>query len=280
MDFRDSKPQSDAISAMASAVNEESSRLNTGGEKPTLKILYQDEEIIAIDKPSGWFVHRSLLDPKVTDIVLQHLRDQVGRYLYPVHRLDRPTSGVLLFAFSAESARFLSEQFMVNSVQKSYLAIVRGYLFDQGEIDHRLSVIHDKIADRDKGEKEDQEALTDYQGLAQVELNLSTGKYPTSRYSLVLLKPQTGRKHQLRRHMNHLAHPIIGDTTYGDLRHNRLFLEAFGVQRLLLHAWKVSIIHPLTKKELTIEAPLDELWITLLIALGWNHEPSHFLEEF
>ncbi len=236
----------------------------------TLEILYQDEEIIAINKPSGWFVHRSLLDPKVTDIVLQHLRDQVGRYLYPVHRLDRPTSGVLLFAFTAESARSLSEQLMSNSVDKEYLAIVRGYLLGQGTIDHPLSVIRDKIADRDKGEKEDQESLTFYQGLQQVELNLSTGKYPTSRYSLALLKPETGRKHQLRRHMNHISHPIIGDTTYGDLRHNRLFLEEFGVQRLLLHAFKITVLHPTTKKELTIAAPLDELWITLLIALGWS----------
>ena len=235
-----------------------------------LEILYQDEEIIAINKPSGWFVHRSLLDPKVTDIVLQYLRDQVGRYLYPIHRLDRPTSGVLLFAFSAESARFLSEQFMEDEVDKEYLAVVRGYLHDKGEIDHALSVILDKIADKGIAEKEAQTALTFYEGLAQVELNLSTGKYPTSRYSLVALKPQTGRKHQLRRHMNHIAHPIIGDTTYGDLRHNRLFLKEYGVDRLLLHAHKIRIIHPITKKALTIEAPLDELWITLLIALGWK----------
>ncbi len=235
-----------------------------------LEILYQDEAIIAVNKPSGWFVHRSLLDPKVTDIVLQHLRDQVGHYLYPVHRLDRPTSGVLLFAFSAESARFLSAQLMDNRVEKQYLAIVRGYITDSGEIDYPLSVIRDKIADKDSGEKEAQAAFTAYSGLAQVELNLSTGKYPTSRYSLVALKPLTGRKHQLRRHMNHISHPIVGDTTYGDLRHNRLFLREYEIDRLLLHAHKITIIHPLTKKELTIVAPLDELWITLLIALGWN----------
>lgn len=238
--------------------------------QPTLDILYQDEEIIAVYKPRGWFVHRSLLDPKVTEIILQHLRDQVGRYLYPVHRLDRPTSGVLLFAFTAESARFLSEQFMNDRVEKEYLAVVRGYLFDQGVIQHPLSVIRDKIAERDKGEKEAQEAITSYTALQQTELNLSTGKYPTSRYSLVALKPKTGRKHQLRRHMNHIAHPIIGDTTYGDLRHNRLFLEELGIQQLWLHALKLTIIHPTTKKELMIEAPLDKLWITLLIAFGWQ----------
>ncbi len=239
-------------------------------EKPPLEILYQDAEIIAINKPSGWFVHRSLLDPKVTDIVLQHLRDQVGKYLYPVHRLDRPTSGVLLFAFSAESARFLSEQFMNNQIDKSYLAIVRGFVEGEGIIDHSLSVIRDKIADRDHGEKEAQAARSFYRGLKQVELNLSTGKYPTSRYSLVELKPETGRKHQLRRHMNHLSHPIVGDTTYGDLRHNRLFLREFNVDQLLLHAHKITFIHPTTEKKLTIEAPLDRLWITLLTSLGWE----------
>ena len=240
-------------------------------EKPPLEILYQDDEMIAVNKPSGWFVHRSLLDPKVTDIVLQHLRDQVGKYLYPIHRLDRPTSGVLLFAFTEESARFLSEQMMNHTAEKEYLAIVRGYVEAENvKIDHALSFIKDKIADKDSGEKEDQEAISYYSGIYKVELNLSTGKYPTSRYSLVRLKPITGRKHQLRRHMNHISHPIIGDTTYGDLRHNRLFLKEFNVDRLMLHASKITIIHPTTKKALTIEAPLDSLWITLLIAFGWE----------
>ena len=136
--------------------------------------------------------------------------------------------------------------------------------------DHSLSVIRDKIADRDHGEKEAQTARSFYRGLKQVELNLSTGKYPTSRYSLVELKPETGRKHQLRRHMNHLSHPIVGDTTYGDLRHNRLFLREFNVDQLLLHAHKITFIHPTTEKKLTIEAPLDRLWITLLTSLGWE----------
>ena len=155
-------------------------------EKPPLEILYQDDEMIAVNKPSGWFVHRSLLDPKVTDIVLQHLRDQVGKYLYPIHRLDRPTSGVLLFAFTEESARFLSEQMMNHTAEKEYLAIVRGYVEAENvKIDHALSFIKDKIADKDSGEKEDQEAISYYSGIHKVELNLSTGKYPTSRYSLV-----------------------------------------------------------------------------------------------
>ncbi len=241
-----------------------------------LEILYQDDAIIAVNKPSGWFVHRSLLDPKVTDIVLQHLRDQVGKYLYPIHRLDRPTSGVLLFAFSAESARILSQQWMENSVQKSYIAIIRGYLTGQGTIDEALTVILDKIADRGIAEKEAQQAITHYRNLATVELNLSTGKYPTSRYSLVELMPETGRKHQLRRHMNHIAHPIVGDTTYGDLRHNKLFLQAFNSQRLLLHAAKIEFIHPITGNKMKITAPLDDLWITLLIELGWKQVIDHY----
>ncbi|GGZ99056.1 tRNA pseudouridine(65) synthase TruC [Ignatzschineria ureiclastica] len=237
----------------------------------TLEILYQDEEIIAVNKPAGWFVHRSLLDPKVTDIVLQHLRNQVGRYLYPIHRLDRPTSGVLLFAFTEESARILSQSWQENSVTKRYLAIVRGYLTDSGEINEPLTVMKDKIADRYEGIKEAQEARSFYRGIDSVELPLSTGKYPTSRYSLVELRPETGRKHQLRRHMNHIAHPIVGDTTHGDLRHNRLFSEHYGVDRLLLHAYQLEIIHPTQKTTLIITAPLDNLWVTLLIALGWKN---------
>ena len=241
-------------------------------EHIALEILYQDEDIIAVNKPSGWFVHRSLLDPKVTDIVLQHLRDQVGQYLYPIHRLDRPTSGVLVFALNADAARALSTQWMNNTVDKKYLAIVRGYVADnEQEIDEPLLYIRDKIADQDHGEKEPQEAQTIYRGLAQVELNLSTGKYPTSRYSLVSLLPKTGRKHQLRRHMNHLSHPIIGDTTHGDLRHNRLFLREFGVDRLLLHAHSICFEHPTKKETLLIKAPLDNLWITLLTTFGWDH---------
>ena len=243
----------------------------TQTDNKTLEILYQDDDIIAINKPSGWFVHRSLLDPKVTDIVLQHLRDQVGLYLYPVHRLDRPTSGVLLFALNVESARCLSEQLMHDTVEKTYLAIVRGYLPEVGLIDAPLTFMRDKIADQDSGDKEPQEALTHYQQLAQIELNLSTGKYPTSRYSLALLTPKTGRKHQLRRHMNYLAHPIIGDTTHGDLRHNRLFLQEYGVNRLLLHAYTLTFKHPKKEEVLTIKAPLDKLWITLLATFDWSH---------
>lgn len=240
-------------------------------EYKPLDILYQDDDIIAIHKPSGWFVHRSLLDPKVTDIVLQHLRDQVGKYLYPVHRLDRPTSGVLLFAFNADAARHLSTQWMNNTVDKQYLAIVRGYIDEVDQmIDEPLTFMRDKIADQDSGEKEPQAAETHYRGLAKIALNLSTGKYPTSRYSLVALNPKTGRKHQLRRHMNHLSHPIIGDTTHGDLRHNRLFLKEFNVDRLLLHAYSICFKHPKTEEVLMIKAPLDSLWITLLAIFGWN----------
>ncbi len=235
-----------------------------------LEILYQDEEIIAVNKPAGWFVHRSLLDPKVTDIVLQRLRDQVGQYLYPIHRLDRPTSGVLLFAFTEESARILSQSWQENNVVKRYIAIVRGYLTESGIIDYPLSVIKDKIADQYRGEKAPQVARSYYRGIKTVELPLSTGRYSTSRYSLVELVPETGRKHQLRRHMNHIAHPIVGDTTYGDLRHNRLFSEHYGIDRLLLHAYQLEFIHPTKKTALIITAPLDNLWITLLIALGWK----------
>lgn len=239
-----------------------------------LKILYQDDYLVAIDKPSGWFVHRSLLDPKVKSVVLQTLRDQIGCYLYPIHRLDRPTSGVLLFALDREAARELSTQFREDRVEKSYLAIVRGFTPKKGTIHHALKVHLDKIADHpwlaDNTHIKEQEAETDFTTLKQCELPIPIGRYATSRYSLVKLRPITGRKHQLRRHMNHISHPIIGDTRYGDLRHNRSFREHFFSDRLLLHAYQITFAHPATQKKTTIVAPIDQDWLSLGENLGWD----------
>ncbi len=239
-----------------------------------LKILYQDEALVAVDKPSGWFVHRSLLDPKVETIVLQQLRDQIGQYLYPIHRLDRPTSGVLIFALTEEAARILSKQFMEDRVDKRYLAIVRGFIAERGEIARPLKRQLDKIADQSaigtEKEESEQSALTFFKRLKKSELPIPTGRYETSRYSLVELNPVTGRKHQLRRHCNAMAHPIIGDTRYGDLHHNRTFREHLKSNRLLLHALKLTFQHPITDKTLTITAPLDESWQQLFFHLGWG----------
>lgn len=236
-----------------------------------LEILYQDEYIVAVNKPAGMLVHRSWLDHHETQFVMQTLRDQIRQHVFPIHRLDRPTSGVLLFALNSEIANLLCQQFEGKTVEKSYLAVVRGYLIGTAQIDYPLKIQLDKIADKFAQEdKAPQSAVTDYRGLQTVEMPWAIGKYQTARYSLVRLIPHTGRKHQLRRHMKHIFHPILGDTQYGDLHQNRGLSEQTGVIRLMLHAEKLIFNHPVTQECIEIRAGLDEQWQVLRARFGWN----------
>jgi tRNA pseudouridine65 synthase len=224
-----------------------------------LEILYRDEFLVAINKPSGLLVHRSMIDRYETEFAVQILRDQIGQFVYPIHRLDKPTSGVLLFALDKESASLLGEQFMSRESKKSYIAIVRGYIQERGIIEHALTVKLDKIADKDSSVPiEAQEATTEYERVATVELDFAVGKYDRTRYSLVKLYPMTGRKHQLRRHMKHISHHILGDTKYGRGEHNIFIREQFDCHRMLLHASELQIRHPYTNEILVIQAPLDD----------------------
>ncbi|BCA80799.1 tRNA pseudouridine(65) synthase TruC [Desulfuromonas sp. AOP6] len=241
----------------------------SGREK--LDILYADDHLVAINKPAGLLVHRSPIDRRETRFALQLLRDQLGRPVYPAHRLDKPTSGVLLFALSPEMARALGESFARGAVEKTYLAVLRGVCPETGIIDHPLLEEPDRLADYPvQPDKPAQEAVTSYRRLAQVELPFAVGRYPSSRYSLVEAHPRTGRRHQLRRHFKHIFHPIIGDTKYGEGRHNRFFREHFGCQRLLLAATRLAFPHPLDGRQLVIEAPLDPIFADLLERLGWS----------
>lgn len=235
-----------------------------------LDILYRDNELIAINKPAGMLVHRSWLDKHETVFAMQTLRDQIGQHVFPIHRLDRPTSGVLLFALNSDMARTMSQLFEQHQIQKSYLAVVRGYLEGEGRIDYPLKVQLDKIADKFSQEKEAQDAITDYKGLATVEMPYPAGKFQTARYSLVQLFPQTGRKHQLRRHMKHLFHPIMGDTNYGDLHQNRALIANTGCDRLFLHSNRLQFIHPKHLQKIEINAPLDQQWLSLFEQFGWD----------
>lgn len=223
-----------------------------------LQILYQDDFIVAINKPSGLLVHRSMIDRHETEFAIQQTRDQIGQHVYPVHRLDKPTSGVLLFALNKDIARKLTEDFTERNVSKHYLAIVRGYTEKSGKIDYALKEQLDKKTDQKaKQDKESQPAVTNYQRLETVELSYPVRPYQTARYSLLRLKPETGRKHQIRRHMKHIFHPIVGDTSHGDGKHNDLYREKFRCYRLLLHAEKLELMHPKTGEKLRISAPLD-----------------------
>lgn len=230
------------------------------------EILYQDNDLIAINKPSGWLVHRSWLDKHETVVVMQTLRDQIGQHVFPVHRLDRPTSGVLLFALSSEIARLMSEQFATKQIEKTYHAIVRGYVEGEATIDYPLVEELDKIADKfSDNNKPAQDAVTTYRGISKIEIPIKVGKFDTARYSFVELKPKTGRKHQLRRHMKHIFHPILGDSKHGDLHQNRAFAEFFSIKRLMLHASKLQITHPINHNTIIIEANLDQQWQDILL---------------
>lgn len=208
-----------------------------------LSILYQDQAIVAINKPHGLLVHRSRIARDAEVFALQLLRDQIGEVVFPAHRLDRKTSGVLLFAKSKDMNAYLQEQFREHKVEKVYHALVRGFTPKSGSIDYAL-----------KNEDKIQEAQTDYLTLAQYELPLPFGKFPTSRYSLVELRPHQGRFHQLRKHMAHIFHPIIGDRPHGCNKQNKLWKEHFGMTKMLLHALELTITLP-DDSTLTLKAP-------------------------
>ena len=233
-------------------------------------LLHLDDDYVIVHKPAGLLVHRSPIDRRETRFALQLVRDLVGRRVYPVHRLDKPTSGVLAFGLSSAAARRLAEAFAAGAVAKTYLAVVRGVAPDSGLIDHplveELDRYGDPLAEPDKGS---QAAVTAYRRLATVELPFAVGRYPTSRYSLVEARPQTGRRHQLRRHFKHLLHPIIGDTKYGEGRHNRFFREQYGCARMLLAAVELAFVQPYSGEPLRIAAPLAEDFLALLECLGW-----------
>ncbi len=239
----------------------------------SLDILYQDEHIVAIDKPPGLLVHRSMIDRHETQFAMQMVRDQIGKHVYTVHRLDKPTSGVLLFALSSEVARVLSQDFAENKIQKQYLAILRGYTNERDVIEYALKEKLDKIADKKASQnKEPQPAMTNYVTMDSFELPHAVGRYNSARVSLVKLQPKTGRKHQLRRHMAHIRHPIMGDTTHGDGKQNQFIRDTYSFKGLALTAVSLRLTHPKSALVLDIHAPLDPRFQSTLEKWGWCDE--------
>lgn len=236
-----------------------------------LPILYRDTDIVVVHKPSGLMVHRSALDPWATQFAVQMVRDQIGQHVYPVHRLDRGTSGALIFALSSAAARHLTRQFEDHLVAKTYLAVVRGTPQAHVHLDYPLKEILDDKADplADKN-KSAQSAVTEFEAVATKELPVRVDKYPTSRYALVRAYPKTGRKHQIRRHLRHLGHPIIGDVTYGVGKHNRFFANTFKVRRLLLACTEVKFTQPSSGESVHVHAPLAPEFASVLHQLGWQ----------
>ena len=210
-----------------------------------LTVLYRDQWLCAVDKPCEMMVHFSRLGTD-RQFVAQLLRDQIGQKVWPVHRLDRATSGVLLFALDRDTASAVGKQFMAQTVAKHYLAVARGWTEEEGEVDHPLK--------KHKSAEEGQPSLTRYRRLATCELPIAMGEHDTVRYSLAEVFPKTGRRHQIRRHFKHIFHPLIGDTTYGEGRHNRLFRQHLGCHRLLLHASRLELTHPHDGHRLSVES--------------------------
>lgn len=236
-----------------------------------MQILFHDNYFVAVNKPPGLLVHRSRIDRHETRFAMQITRDLIKQRVYPVHRLDKPTSGVLLFALRPEAATNMMRLYENSQVFKTYLAVVRGYTAEQGKIDYALREEPDKMTDAlAEQNKAAQVAVTEFERLATVELAIPVGRYQLSRYSLIKVTPHTGRKHQIRRHMKHIFHPIIGDTTHGDGKHNKMFRQQFNCHRLLLHAWRMSFTHPYTNSPVVINAPLDTEFENLLDRFGWG----------
>jgi len=203
----------------------------------TIDVIYRDDAIVVVDKPSGLSVHKG--DDQGTTFALNLTRDAIGRWVYPVHRLDRATSGVLVFALSPEHARTLQEAFHGRAVVKSYLALVRGTPPPGGIIDSPMEK-------REGGPPV--EAVTEYQRLFVSNAHLSLGE----------AKPRTGRRHQIRRHLRRINHPLAGDVRYGKGADNRRYRAELGLYRLALHAQKLSLAHPRSGEPMTFESPVPD----------------------
>lgn len=224
-----------------------------------LDILFRDERLIAINKPHGLLVHRSPIARDAEEFALQLLRNQIGQPVYPVHRLDRKTGGILLFALDKEAEHLMHQQFATRQVTKKYLAIVRGFTADEGEIDYPLRKENGTL----------QDAFTTYHTLNRAELDIPLGSHPTTRYSLVEATPTTGRMHQLRKHFAHIHHPIIGDRPHGCNKQNRHFKETWQMDTMMLHASFLQFKHPVSGGPVTIEAPLQREFIRVMDIMGW-----------
>jgi tRNA pseudouridine65 synthase len=224
-----------------------------------LDIVYQDDHLIAINKPHGLLVHRSSIANDAKEFALQLVRDQIARWVSPVHRLDRKTGGLLLFAFEKDVEIAMHKQFQEGLVSKKYIAVVRGYAPDQLDIDYPLM--------KENGTMQD--AFTSFVTLKRAELDIPLGNHLTSRYSLVEASPTTGRMHQLRKHFAHIFHPIIGDRKHGCNKQNRFFKQEWEMTTMLLHASELKFNHPVTGAEVLLKAPLQEEFIRVMNLMNW-----------
>lgn len=219
-----------------------------------MKLLYQDEFFVAIHKPSGFHVHPPEDGYPVPreNICLYLVRDLLGQHVYPVHRLDAGTSGVLIFALSSMAAREISQLFAERKTKKTYQAVVRGYVQTEGRIDLPLELDSTQTPVA---------SVTSYRRLATVEFPIAVGnRFPTARYSWIEVEPETGRYHQIRRHFARISHPLLGDSTHGDSRHNQFFRNQVGIEGLCLKATRLEFTHPWEQRAMVLNASPCEKW--------------------
>jgi tRNA pseudouridine65 synthase len=233
-----------------------------------LEIVYIDDYLCAINKPHGLLVHRSKIAADASEFAIQLLRNQLGKPVYPGHRLDRKTGGVLVFGLEKSMDAALQTLFMDKQVEKTYMAVVRGYTDDEGQIDYPLRKENGTL----------QEALTTYKTIARAEIPMSDGRFATSRYSLVEVTPKTGRFHQIRKHFKHLFHPIIGDRPHGCNKQNRLFLEHYDMNTLMLHAVSLKFRHPVTGAALSLFAKPQIEFLRMLDILEIKSDAEEYLQ--
>jgi tRNA pseudouridine65 synthase len=229
---------------------------------PLIEVVYEDAELLAVNKPAGLLVHRSAIAADENDFLLERLRVQVGGTLFLAHRLDRATSGIVLLAKSRDTAGEVGRLFMARSVRKRYLAVVRGWPDAEGLIDYPLPDVREHSPRK--------AARTRWRTLATATVPIALGKYPEQRYALIEAQPESGRHRQIRKHFHHVSHHLIGDTSHGRGDHNRLWRMHFRMHRLLLHAWRLELPHPRSGAAVTVEAPLDETWRRVLAAMNWE----------
>lgn len=235
-----------------------------------IRVVYEDEYLVAVDKPAGLMVHRGANTHPDEPVLLQVLRDQLQRFIYPIHRLDRPTGGLVVFALDSKTASKLGKMFMARQVEKYYQALVRGFMPEEWMETRPLQERDD--SDRAIDRRVDgaqstgaagegaagQSATTHFRCLQRFEVEWPSSGFPTSRFSLLEVHPTTGRWHQIRRHLNFLAHPVIGDHRHGDHRWNQMFFERTGHYRMMLSAMRLDFRHPVTQEMLTLQAPRGE----------------------
>jgi len=224
-----------------------------------LRVLYSDEVLIVFEKPAGISVHPSerairQSEKRTETDVIRILRAQTGRSVYPVHRLDRATHGVMVMAFDGKTAGLLQQQFKQGEVQKRYLLMCRGWLQDSGRIEEPLE------SDSEQEPVVFQDAVTDFHTLFRFEIPVSSGKHSSSRFSVVQASPRTGRFHQIRRHFKKISHPLIGDSMHGDGRQNRIWREILQDKRLFLMAWTIGFRHPRTQECMKFRARFAKFW--------------------